>query len=118
MILLAVVWIATTVLRLWVIYRYKFCYMILAEYPEMRAVDALRNSAMLMKGRKWSFFCLQLSFIGWYLLSALTAFVGLIFLMPYIHTVDATYYDEIANRAAAREAEFPSLDPDDYVAEL
>ncbi len=117
-ILLAVVWIATTVLRLWVIYRYKFCYMILAEYPEMRAVDALRNSAMLMKGRKWSFFCLQLSFIGWYLLSALTAFVGLIFLMPYIHTVDATYYDEIANRSAAREAEFPSLDPDDYVAEL
>ena len=92
--------------------------MILAEYPEMRAVDALRNSAMLMKGRKWSFFCLQLSFIGWYLLSALTAFVGLIFLMPYIHTVDATYYDEIANRSAAREAEFPSLDPDDYVAEL
>jgi hypothetical protein len=38
--------------------------------------------------------------------------------MPYIHAVDATYYDEIANRSAAREAEFPSLDPDDYVAEL
>jgi len=96
-------------------YRYAFCFMILAEYPEMRAVDALRNSANLMKGNKWRFFCLNISFIGWILLSALCTFgLGILFLTPYIDASAAAFYDEIANRAAARETEFPSIDPNDY----
>ena len=107
--------IVSSVLSIVMTYRYAFARMILAEYPEIRVTDAFRNSAMLMKGKKWRLFCLHLSFIGWFLLGAFcTCGLGLLFLHPYIYASEAAFYDEIANRAAARETEFPSLNPDDY----
>lgn len=106
----------TIVLLFVVLYRYAFCFMILAEYPEMRVIDALRNSANLMRGNKWRLFCLQISFIGWVILAALcTCGIGAFFLTPYMSAATAAFYDDIANRAAARETEFPSLDPNDYI---
>ena len=108
--------VATVVVQILIEYRYAFCFMILAEYPEMRATDALRNSASLMRGNKWRLFCLQISFIGWILLAACcTCGIGIVFLSPYMYAAQAAFYDDIANRAAARETEFPSLNPDDYV---
>ncbi len=98
-------------------YRYAFAYMILAEYPEMRVGDAFRNSAALMKGKKWKLFCLQFSFIGWILLAFCTCGIGLYFLLPYTYAAEAAFYDDITNRSAANETEFPSLDPNDYQVE-
>lgn len=107
--------VVSVVLMILVEYRYAFCFMIMAEYPEIRAIDALRNSATLMKGNKWRLFCLHFSFIGWSLLATLVPFgIGMIFLSPYLNAATAAFYDDIANRTAAKEAEFPSLDPDDY----
>lgn len=106
--------VVTVVLQIWVQYRYAFCSMILAEYPEMRVIDALRNSASLMRGNKWRLFCLEFSFIGWILLTICTCGIGMIFLTPYMQASFAAFYDDITNRAAARETEFPSLNPDDY----
>lgn len=116
-------YVTTIVLAMVIYYRYSMSYYILAEYPEMSAGDALRNSAMLMKGKKWKLFCLDFSFIGWVLLVAvggmLTCGVGMLIgiyvLMAYMQTARAAFYDEITNRAAARETVFPSLDPDDYI---
>lgn len=106
----------TVVLSFVVQYRYAFCFTVLAEYPELGVIDALRNSASLMRGRKWKLFCLQISFIGWILLAVLFTFgIGMFFLTPYMSAANAAFYDDIANRAAAREAEFPSLDPNDYI---
>ncbi len=114
--LLVAVSLLTAVLQIVVTYRYHYAYMILAEYPQMRVTDAFRNSAHLMRGNKWRLFCLQLSFIGWALLAGCcTCGIGNIFLQPYINAADAAFYDEIANRRAARETEFPSLDPNDYI---
>ena len=108
----------TIILSFVVQYRYAFCFMILAEYPEIGVVDALRNSASLMRGNKWRLFCLQISFIGWILLAAMcTCGIGALFLTPYMSAANAAFYDDIANRAAARETEFPSLDPNDYIVE-
>ena len=93
-------------------------FLILAEYPEISAIDALRNSASLMRGNKWRLFCLQISFIGWVLLAGCcTCGIGVMFLTPYMSAANAAFYDDIANRAAARETEFPSLDPNDYIAD-
>ena len=104
----------SVVLSILVQYRYCFSFIILAEYPTMRPIDALRNSATLMKGNKWRLFCLEFSFIGWIILSVFTCGIGMIFLAPYMSVAQAAFYDDIANRTAAKEAEFPSLDPDDY----
>ncbi len=116
-------YIITFVLIFVFVYRYSMVFYILAEYPEMRAIDVMRNSASLMKGRKWRLFCLQFSFIGWVFLLLLCGIVtcgfgimvGSYVLSAYEITSTAAFYDDITNRAAARETEFPSLDPDDYV---
>ena len=105
----------TIVLSFVVQYRYAMSFLILAEYPEISVIDALRNSASLMRGNKWRLFCLQISFIGWMLLAGCcTCGIGVMFLTPYMSAANAAFYDDIANRAAARETEFPSLDPNDY----
>ena len=96
-------------------YRYAFAFMILAEYPRMGVIAALRSSASLMRGKKWKLFCLRFSFIGWILLACCTCGIGFIFLTPYMQAAEAAFYDDIANRAAARETDFPSLDPNDYM---
>ncbi len=114
--LLLVASVLTVALQVVVQYRYYYAAMILAEYPEIGVIDAFRSSASMMRGNKWRLFCLQISFIGWILLAACcTCGIGLFFVMPYMNAANAAFYDEIANRAAAQEAEFPSLDPDDYM---
>ena len=114
--------IAFTALLMVVTYRYSMAPFILAEYPDMRAIDVMRNSSMLMRGRKWKLFCMQFSFLGWGLVYCLATLVtcgvagmvGQYVLTAYMQTALAAFYDDAANRAAAREAEFPSLDPSDY----
>lgn len=54
---------------------YSMSYYILLDHPEYRPKEALEASKAMMAGRKWSFFVLHLSFIGWYLLVALVFFV-------------------------------------------
>lgn len=103
---MALLAVATSLISIVVEYRYYYAYTILAEHPEMRPVDALRNSARLMKGNKWRLFCLQISFIGWIILSFLACGIGAMFLSPYTHTANIAFYDDITNRAAVRaEAE-------------
>ena len=114
--------IATLILQVILSYRYIFVNTILAEFPETSVTDAFRNSASMMQGKKGKLFCLDLSFIGWYLLAALLACctcglgvaVASLFLSPYTEHARTAFYDDAANRSAAREAVFPSLNPDDY----
>ena len=114
--------IATLILQVILSYRYAFVKTILAEFPETSVTDAFRNSASMMRGKKAKLFCLDLSFIGWYLLAALLgcctcglgSAVATLFLSPYTEHAHTAFYDDAANRSAAREAIFPSLNPDDY----
>ena len=95
-------------------YRYYFAFHILADCPDITPRDALRNSATLMKGRKWKLFCLNLSFIGWMMLGALACGVGMLFVYPYIAAADVAFYDDASQRSKVDDTEFPSLDPEDY----
>lgn len=119
--LLSLVAVLTSVVQLIVTYQYGFAFYVLAEYPQMRVIDALRNSRSLMKGNKWRLFCLRLSFLGWQILLVLSTVctcglggIGGLFLTAYEQSAEAVFYDDVANRAAARETEFPSIDPNDY----
>ena len=123
---LLIAYVASVAVALIQTYRYSMSFFILAEYPDMRPTDVMRNSRMVMKGRKWKLFCLQFSMIGWWLLmipaSILTcgigALLGTYLLNAYSTTSIAAFYDDITNRAAAREVEFPSLDLGDYMSDL
>lgn len=76
-------------------YRYALMPYLMAEFPELGALDAMRESKRLMKGNKWRLFCLDWSFIGWVLLSALTLGIGSLWLSPYTAVSRAAFYQEI-----------------------
>ena len=114
LLILSLASIASSILSIIINLRYGFAFVILSEYPELSAVEALQKSASLMRGNKWKLFCLNFSFIGWILLSVLSCGIGFIWITPYMNVANIAFYDEVANRKAAAEAEFPSLDPDDY----
>ena len=95
-------------------YLYRYCFTVLAEYPEVGAIEALRMARNMMRGRKWKLFCLDVSFIGWLLVGLYTVGLGLLYAVPYREMAFVTFYDEAANRSSAKEVEFPSLDFNDY----
>lgn len=77
------------------VYRYRFALYSLCEDPEMRSSDALRRSKQLTRGFKWRLFVLDLSFLGWDLLSGLTGHILDIWLDPYKSQTDMGYYHAI-----------------------
>ncbi|MEG0250488.1 MAG: DUF975 family protein [Peptostreptococcus sp.] len=70
-------------------------YVILRDNEDIDAIMSMKYSRSLLKGHLWEFFKLQISFIGWYLLSILTAGIGVIFVNSYIMTSSANFYLEL-----------------------
>ena len=79
-------------------FRYALAPYLMAEHPDMTASEAIEQSKQLMQGHKARLFWLKLSFIGWYLLSALTMGVGWVFLAPYPKAAEAAFYLERTGR--------------------
>lgn len=87
-------------------YSYSMTSYILAEHPELSAREALACSKDMMRGHRWSLFCLQLSFIGWEILSAFTFGIGTLFLTPYRNTAVAAFYRDLTREAPSNSPEF------------
>lgn len=73
-------------------FSYSMTYYIIADNPNIKASDALRKSKKMMNGHKWKYFLLELSFLGWAVLSIFTCGIGLLWLTPYIETTKANFY--------------------------
>lgn len=76
-------------------YSYSMGYFILADRPDLSGNQARKRSMYLMKGHKWQLFCLDFSFIGWYLLSLLTLGILAFWVYPYHMTARAEFYNEL-----------------------
>lgn len=80
-------------------YEYRMVPYLLAEHPEMGSSEVLARSKEMMAGNKWETFVLDLSFIGWVLLGAITMGVVYIFwASPYINTTDAALYHRLSGQ--------------------
>lgn len=77
---------------------YSMSMYILAENPEMGALEAINRSKAMMNGHKMDLFVLQLSFIGWHLLGAITFGIAYVWVMPYISATTANFYNSIKNQ--------------------
>ena len=77
-------------------YSYSMTDYILAEHPDMTASEAIAASKAMMAGNKWRLFCLNMSFIGWALLSIFTLGIGILWLNPYQNVSVAAFYREIS----------------------
>lgn len=96
------------------IYRYRMAVYLLLDHRELNPIQCLFLSAQIMRGKKWDFFLLDLSFLGWALLACLPLMLGLvlgslptlilgalgsaavlIWLLPYYELCCVGFYDEI-----------------------
>lgn len=73
---------------------------VLKDNPELSAVEALRKTRMMMRGHKFDYFWLSLSFIGWIILAFLTLCIGFIWLVPYMQTTLGAFYEDLKNGTA------------------
>lgn len=76
-------------------YAYAMTPYILVDNPELSANQAINMSKEMMKGHKFDLFFLQLSFIGLIFLSIFTLGIGLLWVMPYMMTAQAAFYQDI-----------------------
>ncbi len=77
-------------------YQYRLVPYIMSENPEMSFRDAQAESARLMNGNKWKTFVLDLSFIGWDILSIFTwGLLEIFFVAPYKASTHAALYESI-----------------------
>lgn len=82
---------------------------ILAENPSLSSQQAITLSRKMMDGHKKEAFLLDLSMIGWYLLSFVTlGIAGIFFTNAYTTAVHSEYYVRI--RALAKEKEMENSD--------
>ena len=78
-------------------YSYAMTSYILAENPELTASEAIERSKQIMSGNRWRLFCVQISFIGWEILSTLLTFgIGGLWITPYKQAATAAFYREIS----------------------
>lgn len=69
-------------------FRYSLAFYILADNPELSAMECLRRSKIMMRGNKGYLFGLNLSFIGWALLAILAVVLmtdTVILFVPYVN---------------------------------
>lgn len=82
-------------------YAYAMVPYILEEKKDYTVGKAMKMSRKIMRGHKWELFCLRFSFLGWYILSLLTFGLALFYVLPYMNTAEAVFYNEISGRADA-----------------
>ncbi|MEH7886427.1 DUF975 family protein [Bacillus sp. JJ1609] len=73
---------------------YSQAFFLMKDNPEYSALEAITESRKRMKGYKWKYFLMNLSFIGWIFIAIFTLGIGFLWLTPYIATANATFYNE------------------------
>jgi uncharacterized membrane protein len=71
---------------------------IIAENPSIDPMDALKKSEEMMAGHKTRLFGIFLSFIGWYILCALTFGILLIYVIPYVQLTLTNFYIDLRGK--------------------
>ena len=85
-------------------YSYSMTFYILRENPEMTAGDAITASQKMMDDHKMDLFLLSLSFIGWAILASITFGIGYLWLIPYIYTAYAAFYETLKKETSVTPA--------------
>ncbi len=76
---------------------YSQAHYFLLDDPSLKANDAIKKSKEIMKGHKWEYFVLSLSFILWYLLCVVTFGIASIYVNPYVEMTFTCYHYKLVN---------------------
>ena len=75
-------------------------YYISLDRPDLSANDCITESRRMMDGNKWRLFCLDLSFIGWYIVGSLCFGVGILWVDAYHSMARANFYEDLCTRVS------------------
>ncbi len=104
--------------------KYAMAPFIMAENPGMKPSEAITASKEMMDGHKADLFTLDLSFIGWAILSALTLGIGSLWLNPYMNMSYAVFYRDLCPKRIVVEEpemipeEIPEETPEEIAEEI
>lgn len=74
-------------------YEYRMIPYILADRPDLKQKEVFEQTKLLMKEQKMRLFLLDLSFLGWNVLSSLTLHIaGYFYVHPYRYATEAEFY--------------------------
>lgn len=76
-----------------------FAVQIMSDNPNLKPTEAIRLSKKMVAGNRTELFTLVLSFIPWYLLTIVTMGIASIYVIPYVQTTIALYYENFRMRA-------------------
>ena len=102
-------------------FSYALIYLIKVDHPDWDSNRCIAESKRLMQGNRWRYFCLMLSFIGWWLLAFIPFFAALldmhilmrafcmlhgliamglvfVFVVPYINTAQDAFYENLLDQ--------------------
>ncbi|MCR4822876.1 MAG: DUF975 family protein [Treponema sp.] len=80
-------------------YSYSMMFFVIAENPEIGATQSMNISKVMTNGHKADLFILDLSFLGWMILSVISCGIGLIWLLPYMTAAKTNAYYELKKMA-------------------
>lgn len=93
-------------------YSYRLAVYIMLDNPGAGCFQCVALSREVMRGHRWQLFVLDMSFLGWALLSALLPLVGLIlavWVSVYVQVTGAGFYDTLMTDFMAHNA--PPVEP-------
>ena len=77
-------------------FSYAMAFFIVADDADCGPLEAIKRSKEMMKGNRWKFFCLHWRFFGWSLLAVFFTFgIGFLWLVPYMQTSFAKFYEDV-----------------------
>ncbi|MBI4765535.1 MAG: DUF975 family protein [Deltaproteobacteria bacterium] len=76
-------------------FSYSMTFFLVADNPQLSGREALRRSKALMYGNRGKLFCLFWRFFGWFLLGIISLGIGFLWIIPYLQTTLARFYDDI-----------------------
>lgn len=84
-------------------YRYRLAPFILLDHPEYSVMECIRLSKQMTAGYKGQLFMLDLSFLGWFLLSMIpyVGYAVAVWLRPYRELCFILFYDELLDHSEA-----------------
>jgi len=106
------------------LFGYSMAFYIMYDNPEIKPLEALKKSQIMMKGYKLKYFLLMLSFIGWVFLAALPFALGVnwlkmnfaalplalgfLWLYPYMYLSMANFYENLKRNQEKNQAANPA----------
>lgn len=80
-------------------------YYILADKPELKGTDALKESIEMMQGNFGRYLMLKISFIPLIFLSVFTFYIALLWVLPYMIMTETMFYRDLTGELTAQKQE-------------